>query len=260
MNDQMEQVLKAAISDADLPAGEIPRIDLYLDQILSLVSEKNEQGSERYRERVLTKTMINNYSKEGAILPMKGKKYNRHQILQILFIYSLKNTLSIGEIKRVFDGTNALEGFGEPEFEALWEDYLSMKEHSRAETVKICESLSLGLSLDLGKDEDYLRLLLGVVSLSAYLKAVAETMIDARFPEPEVEESEKAAAKAEKIAEKEANKAEKSAAKAEKIEKKKAKKKEKAEKNERSEGSSEETPKVERSAGGNEETGEETNE
>ena len=230
MNDQMEQVLKEAISDADLSAGEIPRIDLYLDQILSLVSEKNEQGSERYRERVLTKTMINNYSKEGAILPMKGKKYNRHQILQILFIYSLKNTLSIGEIKRVFDGTNALEGFGESEFEALWEDYLSMKEHSRSETVKICESLSGGLSLDLERDEDYLRLLLGIVSLSAYLKAVAETMIDVRFPEPEVDETEKVAAKAERLAEKEASKAEKSAAKAEKIEKKKAKKKEKSEK------------------------------
>ncbi|MBO5269601.1 MAG: DUF1836 domain-containing protein [Clostridia bacterium] len=213
MNEQLEQIIKASVSDADLTAAELPRIDLYLDQILSLVAEKNAEGSDRYTGRVLTKTMINNYSKEGAILPLKGKKYNRHQVLQILFIYSLKTTLSIAEIKRIFDGTNALEGFGEAEFEELWNDYLVMKEHSRAETEKICGAILDGLSLDLSKDDDYLRLLLSVVSLSAYLKMVAETMIDARFPIVEEEDEEKS------------SKEGKTAAKADK---KKAKKKEKA--------------------------------
>lgn len=242
MNEQLEQVIREAVSDVDLSPSELPRIDLYLDQILSLISEKNAQGSERYKERVLTKTMINNYSKEGAILPLKGKKYNRQQVLQILFIYSLKSTLSIGEIKRIFDGVNASGDFGADEFESLWEDYLRMKEHSRTETLKISEAVSSSLSLDLEKDEDYFRLMLAIVALSAYLKNVAEAMIDARFPAPAAEENEKPS-KADKIAEKAgrvAEKAEKIAGKAERIaekaeklaekeEKKKARKKEKEE-------------------------------
>ena len=92
MNEQMKQIITEAVSDADLTAAQIPRLDLYLDQILSLISERNAEGSERYAGRVLTKTMINNYSKEGAILPLKGKKYNRHQVLQILFIHSTQRS------------------------------------------------------------------------------------------------------------------------------------------------------------------------
>lgn len=226
MNEQMKEAVREATSDVDLTLSDIPKIDLYLDQILSLVSEKNEQGSDRYKERMLTKTMINNYSKEGAILPIKGKKYNRMQVLQILFIYSLKSTLSIGEIKRMFDGANRIEGFGEAEFESLYADFLEMKEHSRKETEKLCRETVEALSLDTEKDEDYLRLCLSMVTLSGYLKNLAEEMIDVRFPVPAAEESdsqkdekptkaekakEKAAAKAEKAAEKAAAKAKKQA-------------------------------------------------
>ncbi len=245
MKEQMEQVIKEAVSDAELSLSDIPRIDLYLDQILNLVSEKNEEGSDRYKERILTKTMINNYSKEGAILPLKGKKYNRQQVLQILLIYSLKNTLSIGEIKRIFDALYDTDGFGEKELEELWSDYLGMKKHSREEVERLTASVSEGLSLDLSRDEDYIRLLFATVSLSSYLKTLAEAMIDARFPveegedsadKPKKKKSEKVAEKAEALsekAEKVAEKAEKVAAKAEKIaekesaraEKKKTKKK-----------------------------------
>lgn len=240
MNEELEKVISAATSDVDLSPAELPRIDLYLDQILSLISEKNAQGSDRYQERILTKTMINNYSKEGAILPLKGKKYNRQQVLQILFIYSLKSTLSIGEIKRIFDGLAASGSLEIDEIESLWEDYLRMKAHSRTETFRISESVQKDLDLNLEEDGDYLRLMLALVSLSAYLKSVAEEMIDARFPlkeEPEAEKPTKADKIAEKAgrvaekAEKIAGKAERIAEKAEKVaekeEKKKAKKKEK---------------------------------
>lgn len=218
MNEQMKEAVREATSDVDLTLSDIPKIDLYLDQILSLVSEKNEQGSDRYKERMLTKTMINNYSKEGAILPIKGKKYNRRQVLQILFIYSLKSTLSIGEIKRMFDGANRIEGFGEAEFESLYADFLDMKEHSRRETEQITENTIEALSLDTEKDEDYLRLCLSLVTLSGYLKNLAEEMIDVRFPVPAAEESDsqkdEKPTKAEKAAEKAAAKAEKAAEKA----------------------------------------------
>ena len=52
--------IKTAVADADLADTDIPAIDLYLDQILSLVADKNATSAPRYRERALTKTMINN--------------------------------------------------------------------------------------------------------------------------------------------------------------------------------------------------------
>ena len=66
--------IEAAVGDVDLTDTDIPAIDLYLDQILSLIAEKNTASSRRYRERALTKTMINNYSKGGLISPIEGKK------------------------------------------------------------------------------------------------------------------------------------------------------------------------------------------
>ena len=48
-----------ATNDAQLTSKEIPAIDLYVDQIINLISGKLAEGSERYIGRQLTKTMIN---------------------------------------------------------------------------------------------------------------------------------------------------------------------------------------------------------
>ena len=110
---EMEALIGEAVRDADLRPEEIPAIDLYLDQITSLMAEKLKEGSPRFEDRILTKTMINNYSKDGLISPVKGKKYSRDQILQMLLVYSMKNTLSIGEIAALagFEDGNRLSKF-----------------------------------------------------------------------------------------------------------------------------------------------------
>ena len=94
MNDKaLLDTVNDALNEAELRSDEIPAIDLYVDQILNLINDKLGEGSERYRDRVLTKTMINNYSKDGIITPVKGKKYNKEQIVQMLTVYTLKGTL-----------------------------------------------------------------------------------------------------------------------------------------------------------------------
>ena len=109
--EELYLVAEDAANDAELQSNDIPAIDLYVDQIINLVQAKLEEGSPRYKENRLTKTMINNYSKDGIITPVKGKKYNKEQILQMLTVYSLKNNISIGEIKRILDGAYGIEGF-----------------------------------------------------------------------------------------------------------------------------------------------------
>ena len=65
--EELYEIVKDAVNDAELRSGDIPAIDLYVDQILNLVAEKLKGGSERYHDRQLTKTMINNYTKNDLL-------------------------------------------------------------------------------------------------------------------------------------------------------------------------------------------------
>ena len=147
---KLRALMEQAVDDADLVSAEIPSIDLYLEQILQLVAEKGNQGSSTV-DRTLTKNMINNYSKDGLITPVKGKKYTKEQIIQILLIYTLKGTLSIGEIKRMLEGAYSVEGFGCAEITELYDKYYKTKEnireYSSLVSEKMLDSIKLGESI-----------------------------------------------------------------------------------------------------------------
>lgn len=181
---ELDSVVSDALNDAELKAEEIPAIDLYVDQILNLVADKQKEGSPRFLEKQLTKTMINNYSKDGVITPVKGKKYTKEQILQILTVFSLKSTLSIGEIKRLLGGAYATEGFDAKALEQLYSRYMQVKDDNREYAKAIIDVMIDGHSLDVEKDEDFITAIVGIVSMSAFLENVARAMIDAKYPEP----------------------------------------------------------------------------
>ena len=173
--------IEAAVGDVDLTDTDIPAIDLYLDQILSLIAEKNTASSRRYRERALTKTMINNYSKGGLISPIEGKKYSRAHIAEMLLVYALKNTLSIEEIKRVLTGVRDGCGFTGEDMTESYRKFLSLKEKNRHRAGEIALAIlgEDGLSAD--NDYDLFLSLLDILSLSAYLKEIGREMLETRF-------------------------------------------------------------------------------
>jgi len=183
--------IKNAVSDVDLADTEIPSIDLYLDQILSIVSEKTALSAPRYRERALTKTMINNYSKSGLISPVNGKKYTRAQIVEMLLVYALKNTLSIDEIKRVLTGVREDCGFSGEDITTSYHRFLDLKAQNRERAALAVEHLLTDDALDPADDKDFFLLLLDILSFSAYLKAVAQELLEARYIDPEVRERER---------------------------------------------------------------------
>ena len=106
-----DEILSAAFADADLSAADVPRIDLYMDQILTLVDEGLAGNKRSAEDKLLTKTMVNNYSKEHLIMPVKGKKYSREQVMQLLCILTLKQQLALSDIKRLVAGEGAPGGF-----------------------------------------------------------------------------------------------------------------------------------------------------
>lgn len=78
---------------------EIPDIDLYMDQVTTFM-EEHLHSSKRYPEdKILTKTMINNYAKNNLLPPPVRKKYTKEHVLILIFIYYFKNILSIKDIE-----------------------------------------------------------------------------------------------------------------------------------------------------------------
>ncbi len=81
-------------------SSDIPNIDLYMDQVTTFM-DKNFRKTTRYPgdDKVMTKTMINNYAKNDLLPPPVRKKYSREHILVLIFIYYYKGILSISDIQ-----------------------------------------------------------------------------------------------------------------------------------------------------------------
>ena len=78
---------------------DVPNIDLYMDQVTTLMDTRLA-GSKRYPDdKILTKTMINNYAKNKLLPPPVKKKYSPEHMLLLVFIYYFKNILSITDIQ-----------------------------------------------------------------------------------------------------------------------------------------------------------------
>lgn len=83
-----------------IDSAEIPNIALYMDQVTTFMDD-HLKDSARYKDKdkILTKTMINNYAKNDLLPPPEKKKYSREHILILTLIYYFKNILSINDIQ-----------------------------------------------------------------------------------------------------------------------------------------------------------------
>lgn len=77
----------------------LPGIDLYMDQITTFMDEHLAKTKRYEDDKILTKTMINNYAKNDLLPPPEKKKYSKDHILLLTFIYYYKNILSINDIQ-----------------------------------------------------------------------------------------------------------------------------------------------------------------
>ncbi len=86
-----------------IKSEDIPDIDLYMDQVTTFM-ESHLRSSTRDPEqnKVLTKTMINNYAKNDLLPPPIKKKYSKEHVLLLVFIYYYKGILSISDIQNLF--------------------------------------------------------------------------------------------------------------------------------------------------------------
>ena len=98
-NDLLNSILSSLSRIDYIKPEEIPGIDLYMDQVTTFMESKLKSSKRYPEDKVLTKTMINNYAKNDLLPPPVKKKYSKEHILLLTFIYYFKNILSINDIQ-----------------------------------------------------------------------------------------------------------------------------------------------------------------
>ena len=175
---------------------DIPNINLYMDQVTTFM-EEHLAHSKRYKDdKILTKTMINNYAKNNLLPSPEKKRYSREHLLMLIFIYYFKNILSINDIQtllgpiteKYFNSQDSLN------LTSIYNEVFSM-EKGQIESLKkeLLERYSIAQDTfqDVtGEEQDFLKLFsfICLLSFDVYMKKmIIEQMIDeirASSPDP----------------------------------------------------------------------------
>ena len=188
---ELHQIIKSSACGSKLLSTDIPSIDLYIDQIITLVNGKMGEDAQKNGERLLTKTMINNYSKDDIIKPIKGKKYTKEHIIQMLLVYSLKGTVSISEIKRLIHGIYEQKGFDGERLTACYDRFVGVRNNVHEKISDWIDDFLEGYSLDVENEDDFLVALMSFISLSSQFRYLAEKLIESHYEDYEEIKKEK---------------------------------------------------------------------
>ena len=129
-NEYIESIIAKMKTINYVQPGEIPGIELYMDQVTKFMDEYLESSKRFSDDKLLTKTMINNYTKNDLRPSPEKKKYTKDHMYMLLFIYYLKNILSISDTKAILKPLreqffNKPDGIG---FEDIYTGIFSLEE------------------------------------------------------------------------------------------------------------------------------------
>lgn len=165
---------------------ELPNIDLYMDQVTTFM-EQHLAGTRRHPEdKILTKTMINNYAKNHLLPPPEKKKYSRDHLLLLIFIYYFKNIISISDIDKLMSPiTNSSFKNQQCSLEDVYEMIFELS-HAQAEQLSRDILKKFNIAQESfpdarGNEAEYLHTfaLICMLSFDVYLKKVMiERLID----------------------------------------------------------------------------------
>ena len=168
--------------------GDVPNIDLYMDQVTTFMEEQLSSTKRYEDDKILTKTMINNYAKNNLLPPPNKKKYSKEHLLVLTFIYYLKNILSISDIQKLLNPlTDKFFNKEElPDLEYIYSEIYNMEKAQIASLSKdVVERTQVAkeafLDVENEEDKDFLQLfsLVGLLSFDVYMKKnIIESLID----------------------------------------------------------------------------------
>ena len=166
---------------------DIPNIDLYMDQVTTFM-EAQLAHSKRYKDdKILTKTMINNYAKNNLLPSPVKKRYSREHLLVLIFIYYFKNILSINDIQTLLNPITDkyFKSQEKLDLTSIYEEVFSMEKEQievlKKELLKDYQTAQNTFTDAPEDEQDFLKLFsfICLLSFDVYMKkTIIEQMID----------------------------------------------------------------------------------
>lgn len=171
---------------------DIPNIELYMDQVTTFMDNKLRSTARHPGEdKILTKTMINNYAKNDLLPPPVRKKYSREHVMLLIFIYYYKNILSISDIQTLLKPITEkfFQNAGEFNLESVYREAFGMEKQQlealKEDVVKKFETAQETFQNAPAEERDFLKKFSFICTLSfdVYIKKLMiEKMIDELQP------------------------------------------------------------------------------
>lgn len=173
---------------------EIPNIDLYMDQVTTFMDEHLAACRRTDDDKILTKTMINNYTKNDFLPPPVKKKYSKEHMYLLIFLYYFKNVLSINDIQKIFKPLTEMFYSNKSEHVSMEEIYRAIFRMERIQTDNLTKDIlrrykasqNLFPEVTDEADADFLSrfAVICLLSFDAYMKKqVVERLIDETLSE-----------------------------------------------------------------------------
>ncbi len=180
--------------------NELPNIDLYMDQVTTFMDQHLEKTKRYSEDKLLTKTMINNYTKNDLLPSPVKKKYSKDHMVMLIFIYYLKNFLSITDIQSLVHPMTELffDGKGEISLDEIYAEIYEIEKNQAGSVsrdiinkAKVAEETFADIKDN--EQREYLRkyAYACLLSYDIYMKRqMLERLIDENFTERKVEKKE----------------------------------------------------------------------
>ena len=175
---------------------DIPNIDLYMDQVTTYLNDKFAATKRHDDDKLMTKTMINNYAKSRLLPSPEKKKYSKDHIMVLIMIFFFKNILSINDVTKLL--TPMLKTYFHNEeipLETIINNFLSYaKKCNLSESIlkEVRDSAEIFDKMEV-EDKDYLQTV-GLITMLSYdtfvRKILIEKLIDS-LPDIDGHDSEK---------------------------------------------------------------------
>ncbi|MFX3673107.1 MAG: DUF1836 domain-containing protein [Paenisporosarcina sp.] len=183
--ENIQEVLEKLSLDTNISPHEMPDIDLYMDQVIQLFNHTFHNTKRNNDEKILTKTMINNYAKGKLFIPIKNKKYSKKHLILISMVYQLKGALSINDIKATLDGINKKLSDEDFELEKFYKSFLAIQQRNALDFEQEFQKRADDVQNEVGKlgdDEaeklEKILLVTSLVNISNSYRKAAELLID----------------------------------------------------------------------------------
>lgn len=190
--DILEKMINSLNLEEQISYESIPNLDLYMDQVITLFEEKLTHTKRHEDDKLLTKTMINNYIKDKLLMPAVKKKYTKEHIVLMILLYEVKQILTIGDIKLLFSSIIKNEQVDAKLLKEMYQIYLEankLNTSSFSDEVMAINDYVNERVVDLedipeGIEQEALGKMMQVILLNQkanYYKRLAEKIIDSQI-------------------------------------------------------------------------------